>query len=138
MMNKTQATAANARRSMGHFKAIFDVLDELDRIGSLEQAEAELKARIGRVRTEADGVERDTAAAKAKAEAIVAGAEARAADIIGRAEADARQAETRARELADGIVTAAETEAKAVKARAEASLAEFQAKCGAMAANLRG
>lgn len=123
-MNKTLKTADEVRKLTKMFQALGDVVETLDRIGSVEQAEDEIKARILKLQAEAEVVESGLQAARAEAQQIVAEAQAKADEIAGEAEVAARNTldQARAQEAAC-LATAKQATENAQQALEELRLA---------------
>jgi peptidoglycan hydrolase CwlO-like protein len=136
-MNKILKAADEVKKLHRMFAALGDVIDVLDRVGSLEQAESEAQARIDKLNAEAKSlgkrideataeaarilevaneqatsvrlaVEKQNAEAIAAARAKADEMEARATAIIDRAKAEADAMHAKACEAADSVTRAQE------------------------------
>jgi hypothetical protein len=130
-MNKTLKAADEVRKLTRMFQALGEVVEVLDRVGSLEQAEIEASARIDRLNVSAAELMQRSNADRATAEAQLAEIKQAGSD----AAAHAQQVLDAAREDAAAIVAKAQSDAKAmigaageVVADADAARAEAEAR----------
>ena len=127
-MNKTLKAADEVKKLHRMFQSLGEVVDVLDRIGSVEQAEQEARARVEAANREADAIKGTVDAAKAEAERLVEEAGVEAAAILADAEAKKQQAWADAERISDiasreAANVIADAEARRVAAENEAALA---------------
>ena len=132
-MSKVIKAADDVRKLTKMFQSLADVVEVLDRLGSVEQAEQETMARIDKLNAEADKVKADIADAKAQAADIVAAAKVKADETLGEAITAAHGmqenalAELKAAKAdADLIVSAAREMLQKAEADAAAAVARRQ------------
>lgn len=98
MSNEYLKAADDAKRLLAGFKAVADVAEAFEKVGSLVQAEKEAQKSLAELRPELDKVKQQIADGKAKAAELVAAAEKRAEQVVadGQAQADALIASAKA------------------------------------------
>lgn len=133
-MNTTQQAADDLKRFLSKFKGWEDLADGLERIGQLEQTEAEIKARLKSTASQEEDAKARLVAALSKADkaekdaaGLIDGAKMMSEDITARAKAQAEAIVSDAKKVADGIVA----KANALELSMATSIAE---KRGAVAA----
>ena len=109
-MNSTLKAADEVKKLTTMFKALGEVVEVLDRVGSLEQAENEAQARIDKLNAEAGAIKAVVDGTAEEAERLVADAKAKAEEIVGEAQA-----------AANGLVESARTQAGDVLVEVERS-----------------
>ena len=131
-MSATLKTADELKKLARMFQAVIDSVDTLERIGSMEQAEAEAKNRVGKLQKEADELVATVASARLEAQGILDAAALRKSEAERQAEEIARVAQQKA----DALVIEANdkagriiADAEAQKAAAEDAVTTAQAKC---------
>jgi chromosome segregation ATPase len=112
-MNKTLKAADEVKKLHRMFAALGEVVEVLDTVGNLEQAEGEAKARIEKLNREADG-------ARATGDKI---------KVAANQYADEKRAE------ADAVLSAARQDAEALKTKALQIVADAEAKAQQIAAD---
>ena len=120
-MNKTLKAADEVKKLHRMFAALGEVVEVLDRVGSLEQAENEAQARITKLNAERELHEKAIASVKGQAKEMLDTADAQARRVIEEAHAAAAR-------------ITADTEAAALNARQEAAALVEQAKAQVAAA----
>lgn len=115
----TKQQAANDLRNLGNrMKGIIALADDLEIMGSMEQAEQEIKNRIALAETQ----EGNAALRLKEVQARVTEAEG----IVNSTRAAAAQIEDRAKREADGIRAKAIEEARAIEGESKKRLAELE------------
>lgn len=109
-MNKTLKAADEVRKLTRMFQSLGEVVEVLDRIGSVEQAEGEVQARIDRLNKQAAGIQTEADGIKSAANAYA----------------------QEQRERADAVLSAARQDAEALKAEALQIVADAEAKSQAL------
>ncbi len=84
-MNKTLKASDEVKKLHRMFAALGEVVEVLDRVGSVEQAEQEASARVEKLKVEADKLATKINAASIEAQEIVAAAKVKADEAIGEA-----------------------------------------------------
>jgi hypothetical protein len=107
-MSNVLKSADEVRKLAKMFKSLGDVVEVLDRVGSVEQAEQEAMARVEKLNAEAG-----------KAKALIAACEQEAADVLAGAKVKADEALGEAITAAQGMQEQALSELKAAKADAD-------------------
>lgn len=90
-MNKILKASDEVKKLHKMFQALGDVVEVLDNVGSLEQAEAEAKARIAKISQDVEEARLKIDEANKKAEQIVTDSQAKAEQLLLSAEESARQ-----------------------------------------------
>jgi hypothetical protein len=124
-MNKTLKAADEVKKLHRMFQSLGEVVEVLERVGSLEQAENEAQARIDKLNAEAEAVKAASDLVRVEADRILAEANTFAEDL--KAEAGSMRAKASAH--ADAVLMnarkeAAEIEVQVQKRIAQAELAE--------------
>lgn len=132
-MNKTLKASDEVKKLHRMFAALGEVVEVLDRVGSVEQAEQEVGARVEKLKAEADKLSSQINAASIEAQEIVAAAKVKADETIGEAITAAHGmqenalAELKATKAdADLIVSAAREMLQKAEADAAAAVARRQ------------
>lgn len=123
-MNKILKAADEVKKLHRMFKALGEVVDVLDAVGSLEQAEGEAKARIARINDEVSAAQEAIVEARSQAAVIVSAGEAKADELLAAAEQSARQL----LEEAEAKVVAANASADSIIATAQIGVENLTAK----------
>ena len=132
MSNAFLQAADAMRREVTRLKGLSEAAEELEKIGSLEQAHTESVGRLASIREETGKAETQLATLQAEISAIEArangireDAQARAAAAISEAEQKAAGILDAARKSADKLIVAAKAEADRVIAAARLTSGEF-------------
>lgn len=127
-MNKTLKAADEVKKLHRMFSALGEVVDVLDRIGSVEQAEQEALARVEKLNGEAANLVTQINAASVEAQAIIDSAKAKSDEVISDAVNAAHELQTQAQVAmqeaksdAEQIVNAAQLLVQSVEADALAA-----------------
>lgn len=128
-MNKTLKAADEVKKLHRMFQSLGEVVEVLDRIGSVEQAEQEVSARVERLNGEAAKLVTQINAASIEAQSIIDGAKLKHDEMIGEAASTVSEAKERAKKVlaeADAAAEQAVTTARETlqKAEVEALAAE--------------
>ena len=134
-MNKTLKAADEVKKLHRMFQSLGEVVEVLDRIGSVEQAEQEARARVEAANREADAIKGTVDDAKAKAKAIKDASdklEQEAAQHIEILKAAAHDEATaivaEAKGEADKLIEAARVQVEAAESRAQACAIDVEVK----------
>lgn len=132
-MSDKQQAAADLKRLAVMFKGIIALADDLDSLGSMEQAELEAKSRVGAMQ-EAEKAAKDRvnafdasladkqAAARSERDQLLAEAD----DELSRAKEEAGRVVTEAEAKAGKIIASAEDRRKTIEAQNAARVEELQ------------
>lgn len=93
--------AENIRRFAEHYKIFVEAAEQLDSIGSLEQAAKEAKAQADASMKELADIKADTAKAKAALKKVTESVEGQTAEEMAEAEQKVKDAEAKATKLID-------------------------------------
>lgn len=129
-MNSTLKAADEVKKLARMFQALGDVVEVLERVGSLDQAEQEARARIDRLNTEAESISAKIKAANDKAAAVRATVEGIDATANENAEALVEQAKTEAKRISAAASSAANKTVAGAKEYADAAMASALAAQG--------
>ena len=134
-MNKTLKAADEVKKLHRMFQSLGEVVEVLDRIGSVEQAEQEARARVEAANREADAIKGMVDDAKAKAKAIKDASdklEQEASQHIEILKAAAHDEATaivaEAKGEADKLIEAARVQVEAAESRAQACAIDVEVK----------
>lgn len=135
MSNPKLAAVHDLKRLSVQLRGILSIADDLERIGSLEQAEAEARSRLDKLRAETEGHKTTAAsaiaagaAAQTQAETVIEDARRQAKQIVEEAHAEAHRLLAADRRTADAALAESRTKRdkteKAIEA-AEAALEDL-------------
>lgn len=113
---------AELKRLVKNLGELATLAENMERLASIEQAEAEANARIAALRREAEGIQDENARQKGAAKDAVATAQVQAGRIVEQAKADAEQVNANAANSAAEILEKANAQANARLADAKAKV----------------
>lgn len=134
-MNKTLKAADEVKKLHRMFQSLGEVVEVLDRIGSLEQAENEAQARIQKLNQEALQITAASELARAESERILAeaktfaeGLKAEAEKIVEQAHADGKASLDLVTKECEKVITEAKAKAETAEGKAQACAIDVEVK----------
>lgn len=134
-MNKTLKAADEVKKLHRMFQSLGEVVEVLDRIGSVEQAEQEARARVEVANREADTIKGTVDAAKAQAKAIKDASDKREAEaaqhieiLKAAADDEAKAIVAEAKGEADKLIEAARVQVEEAESKAQACAIDVEVK----------
>ena len=104
-MNKILKASDDVKKLHRMFQSLGEVVEVLDSIGSVEQAENEAKVRIEKLSKEAEAIVAKVNASNVEAQEIVAAAKVKYDEIVGEAEVAAQNVAEAAKAQADAAMS---------------------------------
>lgn len=123
-MNAKLMAAESIRAASKIFRGLIEAADELERVGSLENAAAEAQLACQQARQELDELKRAVSGARGQAEQILSSAEAQAVRIRDQAATESETEIARARQEAADAVAAGRRKLEELETRHQVRMAE--------------